>query len=205
MNEISNKIDEDTSVCATYMKNLTALGIVKKESPYGEKSSRKTIYSIEDNMFRFWYRFVPENASIISRGAADLAYKRIAPELSAYMGGVFEEICRQYLWRLLLDGKCAVDFCDLGRWWGTNPKTRTQEEIDIMGTDRDSALFAECKWTNEKVDLSVLETLVERSNLFHYKQKHFYLFAKTDFTKGCMDKAAEMGNVTLVAYSDMLK
>ena len=205
MNEISNKIDEDTSVCATYMKNLTALGIVKKESPYGEKSSRKTIYSIEDNMFRFWYRFVPENTSIISRGAADLAYKRIAPELSAYMGGVFEEICRQYLWRLLLDGKCAVDFCDLGRWWGTNPKTRTQEEIDIMGTDRDSALFAECKWTNENVDLSVLETLVERSNLFHYKQKHFYLFAKTDFTKGCMDKAAEMGNVTLVAYSDMLK
>ena len=205
MNEISNKIDEDTSVCATYMKNLTALGIVKKESPYGEKSSRKTIYSIEDNMFRFWYRFVPENTSIISRGAANLAYKRIAPELSAYMGGVFEEICRQYLWRLLLDGKCAVDFCDLGRWWGTNPKTRTQEEIDIMGTDRDSALFAECKWTNENVDLSVLETLVERSNLFHYKQKHFYLFAKTDFTKGCMDKAAEMGNVTLVAYSDMLK
>lgn len=205
MNEISNKIDEDTSVCATYIKNLIMLGIVKKESPYGEKSSRKTIYSIEDNMFRFWYRFVPENTSVISRGAANLAYKRIAPELSAYMGGVFEEICRQYLWKLLLDGKCAVNFSDLGRWWGTNPKTRTQEEIDIMGTDKDSALFSECKWTNEKVDVSVLETLAERSNLFHYKQKHFYLFAKTGFTKGCMDMAAEMGNVTLVAYSDMLK
>ena len=205
MNEISNKIDEDTSVCATYIKNLIMLGIVKKESPYGEKSSRKTIYSIEDNMFRFWYRFVPENTSVISRGAANLAYKRIAPELSAYMGGVFEEICRQYLWKLLLEGKCAVNFNDLGRWWGTNPKTRTQEEIDIMGTDKDSALFAECKWTNEKVDLSVLETLAERSNLFQYKQKHFYLFAKTGFTKGCMDMAAEMGNVTLVAYSDMLK
>lgn len=205
MNEISNKIDEDTSVCATYIKNLIMLGIVKKESPYGEKSSRKTIYSIEDNMFRFWYRFVPENTSVISRGAANLAYKRIAPELSAYMGGVFEEICRQYLWKLLLEGKCAVNFSDLGRWWGTNPKTRTQEEIDIMGTDKDSALFAECKWTNEKVDLSVLETLAERSNLFQYKQKHFYLFAKTGFTKGCMDMAAEMGNVALVAYSDMLK
>lgn len=205
MNEISNKIDEDTSVCATYIKNLIMLGIVKKESPYGEKSSRKTIYSIEDNMFRFWYRFVPENTSVISRGAANLAYKRIAPELSAYMGGVFEEICRQYLWKLLLDGKCAVNFSDLGRWWGTNPKTRTQEEIDIMGTDKDSALFSECKWTNEKVDVSVLETLAERSNLFHYKQKHFYLFAKTGFTKGCMDMAAKMGNVTLVAYSDMLK
>ena len=204
MNEISNKIDEDTSVCATYIKNLITLGIVKKESPYGKKSTRKTIYSIEDNMFHFWYRFVPENTSIISRGAIDLAYSRIAPELSSYMGSVFEDICKQYLWKLLLEGKCAVNFTDLGRWWGANPKTKSQEEIDIMGTDKDTALFAECKWTNEKVDLGVLETLVERSTLFNYKRTHFYLFAKAGFTKGCIDRANEMGNVTLVTYEDML-
>ncbi len=204
MNEISNKIDEDTSVCATYIKNLITLGIIKKESPYGEKASRKTIYSIEDNMFRFWYRFVPENISVISRGAADLAYKRIASELSDYMGKVFEEICRQYLWKLLLEEKCAVNFRDLGRWWGTNPKTKSQEEIDIIGANKDSVLFGECKWTNEKIDLSVLETLAERSNLFYCREKHFYIFAKTGFTKGCLAKAAEMGNVTLVAYKDML-
>lgn len=205
MNEISNKIGEATSVCSAYMKNLIALGIVKKELPYGEKSSRKTIYSIEDNMFRFWYRFVPENISVISRGAADLAYKRILPELASYMGGVFEDICRQYLWKLLLEGKCEVTFTDLGRWWGTNPKTRTQEEIDIMGADKDMALFGECKWTNERIDLGVLETLVERSNLFHYKKRYFYLFAKTGFTKGCIQRADEMGNVSLVAYEDMLE
>ena len=205
MNEISNKIDEDTSVCATYIKNLIMLGILKKELPYGEKSSRKTIYSIEDNMFRFWYRFVPENISIISRGAKDLAYARIAPELSSYMGGVFEGICRQYLWKLLLEGRCAVNFSDIGRWWGTNPKTKSQEEIDIMGADKDSALFGECKWTNEKVDLGVLETLVERSNLFHYKKIHFYLFAKTGFTDGCRNRAAELGNVSLITYEDILR
>lgn len=205
ISEISGKIDEDTSVCATYIKNLISLGIVKKEMPYGEKSGRKTIYSIEDNMFRFWYRFVPGNTSLISRGAADLAYSRIAPELSAYMGGVFEEICKQYLWRLLLAGKCAVSFTELGRWWGTNPKTRTQEEIDIMGTDKDSALFGECKWTNDKVDLGVLETLVERSSLFHFGKTHFYLFSKSGFTKGCIDKAAALGNVSLVSYGDMLR
>ena len=104
MSEISEKIGENTNVCATYLKNLLSLGIVRKELPYGEKMSRKAIYSIEDNMFRFWYRFVPENYSIIVRGAADLAYKRIAPFLSEYMDHVFEEICKQYLWKLLLDG-----------------------------------------------------------------------------------------------------
>lgn len=44
-----------------------------------------------------------------------------------------------------------------------------------MGADKDAALFAECKWTNEKVDFGVLETLVERSTLFNYRKKHFSL------------------------------
>ena len=205
MSEISTKVGEDTSVCATYIKNLISLGIVKKETPFGEDSARKTIYSIEDNMFRFWYRFVPENTSIISRGATDLAYNRIKPHLSDYMGGIFEDICKLYLWSLLLSAKCAIDFTDIGRWWGTNPKTRGQVEIDIMGTaDKNTALFGECKWTNEKVDLGVLEGLVEKSQLFHYANKHYYLFAKNGFTKGCMEKAEAMGNVILVSYEDMV-
>ena len=93
MSEISGKVGENTNVCATYLKNLVTLGIVQKETPYGEKASKRSIYSIDDNMFRFWYRFVPENASMIARGAADLVYKRIEPHLSTYMGKVFEEIC----------------------------------------------------------------------------------------------------------------
>jgi hypothetical protein len=34
--------------------------------------------------------------------------------------------------------------------------------------------------------------------------KHYYLFAKSGFTKGCIDKAQETGNVTLVEYGDMI-
>ena len=205
MSEISSKVGEDTSVCATYIKNLIALGIVKKETPYGDDSARKTIYSIEDNMFRFWYRFVPENTSIIARGASDLAYKRIEPQLSNYMGAIFEDICKQYLWKILLDGKCAINFTELGRWWGANPKTRKQEEIDIVGVaDKNTALFAECKWTNEKVDRGVLEKLIERSELFPHTNKHYYVFAKTGFTKSCEDMAKNLGNVSLIAYMDMV-
>ena len=204
MAEISTKVGEDTSVCATYLKNLMALGLIQKETPYGEKSSRKSIYTIGDNMFRFWYRFVPENNSIISRGATELAYRRIEPYLSDYMGKVFKEICKQYLWKLLLNGESPVEFKELGRWWGTDSSTRSQAEIDIIGEqDKDTALFCECKWTNEKVDVGVMETLIRRSQLFHYHNVYFYLFAKSGFTKGCVDKADELGNVMLVKYGDM--
>ncbi len=205
MAEISSKVGENTNVCSVYLKNLLLLGIVRKETPYGEKSSKKSIYSIEDNMFRFWYRFVPDNNSIIARGATELAYKRIEPHLSDYMGKVFEEICTQYLWNEQLKEKCPVHFSSLGRWWGNDPKNKKQTEIDIMGEqDKNTALFGECKWTNEKVDLGVLETLKERSELFSYKNTYLYLFSKVGFTKGCIDKANEMGNVTLVSYEDML-
>ncbi len=206
MAEISAKVGESTSVCAAYLKNLMALGLVQRETPYGEKVSRKSIYVIQDNMFRFWYRFVPENHSIIGRGAADLAYKRIKSYLSDYMGKVFEEICKQYLWKLLLNGESPVEFKELGRWWGTDPSTRSQTEIDIMGVqDKDTALFGECKWTNEKVDAGVLETLIRRSRLFHYNKVHLYLFAKNGFTTGCVEAASKAENVTLVLYKDLLE
>lgn len=205
MSEISNKVGEDTNVCTNYIKNLINLGILQKETPYGEKTSRRSIYSIEDNMFRFWYRFVLDNNSLIARGAADLVYKRIEPQLSDYMGKVFEEICKQYLWKQLLSGNCPIEFSSIGRWWGNDPKEKKQTEIDIMGEqDKNTALFAECKWTNEKVDLGVLETLIKRSNLFPYKTKHYYLFSKSGFTKGCIDEANKMGNVSLIEFSNML-
>lgn len=206
MSEISTKVGEDTNVCAIYLKNLLELGIVRKEMPYGEKTSRKSLYAIDDNMFRFWYRFLPENYSVITRGASELAYKRIEPFLTDYMGKVFEEICRQYLWKLLLRGESPIEFVELGRWWGTDPVEKKQTEIDLMGEqDKNTALFGECKWTNEKVDLGVLDALLKRSQLFRYRKVQLYLFAKTGFTKGCIDMANKMGNVTLVTYEDILK
>ena len=205
MSEISSKVGENTNVCSNYIKNLMNLGIIKRETPYGEKESKKSIYAIEDNMFYFWYRFVLDNNSVIARGATDLVYKRIEPQLSNYMGRVFEEICTQYLWKLLLEGKTPIEFVSLGRWWGNDPIQRSQVELDIMGEqDSESALFAECKWRNEKVDLDILETLMKRSKLFRYMKVHYYLFSKSGFTKGCIEKAQGMENVTLVSYADIL-
>ena len=204
MSEIAGKVGEDTNICSTYLRHLVNLGIVRKETPYGEKASKRTLYSIADNMFRFWYRFVPGNVSLISRGASDLVYRRIEPFFADYMGRVFEEICMQYLWKLLLDGKSPIEFTSLGRWWGNDPVRKRQAEIDVMGEqDTKTALFAECKWTNEKIDQSVLETLIERSQLFSYKNRHYFLFAKAGFTKGCREMANKIGNVRLVQFKEM--
>ena len=206
LSEVSGKVGETTSVCTTYIKSLIGLGLVKKELPFGEKVSKKTIYMIDDNLFRFWYRFVPENSSIIMRGAIDVAYKRIEPHIPTYMGKVFEEICKEYLWKLLIKGRSPVQFGELGRWWGNDKKSKSQTEIDIMGEeDKDTAIFAECKWTNEKVDVGVLELLEKRAGMFNYKNTYLYLFAKSGFTKGCIDRAVKAEKVKLISYKDIVK
>ena len=206
MSEIATKIgNEKTSIVSGYLSTLIEIGVVKKETPFGEKNSRRTIYTVSDSMFRFWYRFVLSHVSLITMEQPDKAYDLIQPQLSHFMGAVFEEICKQYLWRLLKEGSSAIDFTDLGRWWGTDPFTKTQAEIDIMGTgEKDAALFCECKWTNEKIDLPILEALVARSELFRFANKHYYLFAKTGFTEGCLMRAEEMGNVSLISDHQVL-
>ncbi len=204
MSEISTKIGEETAVCATYIKNLIALNIIKKENPVGEKTTRKTVYSIEDNMFRFWYRFVPENHSIISRGATELCYNRIEPHISEYMGEIFEEICRQYLWSELVNGNSPIDFSEIGRWWGLHPHTKTPMVIPIMAiSHKNHAIFADCIWSEDKVDLPVLETLIDHSEIFPHTTKHFYLFSKSGFTRACMDKVNALSNVNLVNMGNM--
>lgn len=203
--EICTKVALDSPIVSSYLKKLISLGLVKREVPFGAKNYKKPLYLLDDFMFKFWYRFVPENRSYIQRGFAELAYNRIAPNLPTFMGAVFEEICKQYLWKLLFEGKSAVMFTDIGRWWGSDPKAKKQVEIDIMGVDdKGTALIGECKWTNDAVNLGVLDSLLDKGRLFAYSDIRYYLFSKRGFTAACVEKAAALGNVTLVSFEEML-
>jgi len=199
LSEISTKVGMESGLCSTYITKLTSIGIVKKEHPFREETSRKTIYTLDDGMFRFWFRFVPDNMALIQRGETDLAYEQILPQISAYMGGVFEEICKQYLWQQNLSKQLPFMFTDAGRWWGTDKRIKAECEIDIIAANKEDAIFAECKWTNEHVGAKIIDTLIKRSELFNYTTKHFYLFAKKGFANGITADA----NITLISYMDM--
>lgn len=63
-----------------------------------EKTGKKTVYAIGDNFFRFWYQFVPQNASAITVGRTDKIYDSVIKRhFSDYMGLVYEQICKEYL------------------------------------------------------------------------------------------------------------
>ena len=206
INEITQSAGmADSAATSNYINKLVSLGIVEKEVPYKTDSSRRTIYKLSDSMFRFWYRFVPQNMSLIQQGAGELVYTKVKDQINAYMGVVFEEICRQYLWKENLTGNLPILFTDLGRWWGNDPVRKSEAEIDLMGdNDEGEALFAECKWRNEDVGEAELKELLHKSSLFHHHKKILVLFSKTGFTVGCADLAKRLGNVLLISYEDMV-
>ena len=207
-NEISTKIGEDSAKCLKYIKTLCELGILHKETPFGEKeSSRKTIYGISDFMFRFWYRYVFVNRTLIETGAQQAVWaKRIEPDYNSYMGLVFEKVCIDYLRVRNAKGELPILFTSIGRWWGTNPATHGQEEIDLVAKEGKDYIFGECKWRNEKIDISVLRGLKEKADIFNKNRKctYYVLFSKSGFTDVVIDEAKSDRRIMLVDLDKLM-
>lgn len=205
LNEIATKAGMETGAASNLLTSLIALGIVRKEVPVTEKeSSRKTIYLLEDQMFRFWYRFVGPNMSGIAQNiGASIYLLLVKPQLSNYMGLVFEEICKQYLFQPQMLGKAPFLYGRIGRWWGNNPEEKRQEEIDIVAYDNNHILLGECKWLNSDVEIEVLEDLLKQGKLFWQDNKWYYLFSKNSFTYKVKKAAEENEHIILSSFFDM--
>ena len=53
LSEIATTVGVETGLCAKYMTNLIALGIIKRETPVTEPNSKRPVYLIEDQFFPF--------------------------------------------------------------------------------------------------------------------------------------------------------
>ena len=205
-NEIATKVGIESPICAKYLKVLLDLGILIKETPITEKPGKKTVYALGDNFFRFWYRFVPHNTSAISAGRIERIYDSVIKKYySDYMGLVFEQMCREYLF--LYADNIPVVLSDIGQWWGTDSKAKKEVQIDIVGTpaEGNEYVIGSCKYRNTPVGTDELELLKHYADVFGKGDKyHYYIFSKSGFTQGLQD-LADRGEVTLVTLQDMYK
>jgi len=180
------------------------LEIIEKQFPLDAPEGKRVIYRIKDNLFAFWYRFIPKALSLIEMGLPEETYQRlIEPYFNDYFGLIFEDISRQYLVRLNRERKLPHLFLHFGKWWGQDPHTKTPQEIDIVASNDQVALFAECKWRNEKTSIQVLESLKYKSQFTQKdKEKIYYLFSKSGFTNEV--NQLRSASLNLIRIEDML-
>ncbi|MDR2600215.1 MAG: ATP-binding protein [Oscillospiraceae bacterium] len=192
--EIAAAVGLETSACTAYLKNLISFGLVGKHTPVTERPGKKTIYEIEDSMFRFWYRFIPGVASIIHAGSIDKIWRSVSHEIPIFMSKVFEDICRQWVTQRNDENKMPVKFTDVGRWWGYDLITKADTSIPIVAYAGDSyALFGDAIWSDVPTGEDALRNLEERSRLFRYPERFLYLFSRSGFTDECADLALRLG------------
>ncbi len=214
-NDILTFTKIEKSKASVYLKNLTELGIVRKEVPSlkaksKQISSSKGIYVLTDNFFRFWFAFAYHNFTDLERDDAEgVWYSEIESNLHDYSSKAFENVCLDYLYILNKSGSLPFRMSTAGRFWGKTNKVIDDKtvsvpiEIDILAADKgkNNYIVGECKFRNEKFDLSELKKLQEK---FCFKgNAYYYLFALSGFTDAVKQEASSLKNITLLTLSEI--
>ncbi|MCG7850198.1 MAG: ATP-binding protein [ANME-2 cluster archaeon] len=184
-NEISNFSGVSTSKLYAYISRLVELNILRRNIPVTlskEKSTRSGNYVLSDYFFRFWFRYIYPNSSLIEIGKVDIVHDIITEDFSRFIGPIFEDISSELLQKISMEGNLPF-LTKWGKWW------RKGEEIDIVALNEDTGdiLFCECKWQNRKTDRDTIVELIRKSGLVEWMNKnrmnHYVIVSKKGFTE----------------------
>lgn len=182
LSEIAGRLGKPATQLSGVLSFLISLGYLRREIPFGDpiRSSKKSLYKIDDLFLNFYFRFIVPNKSRIEYGLVDQVWNDISSELRRYESEVYEELCRRSVSYLEILG---LRFNPASRWWG-NGKDRNPMEVDIVAesTDKSSFFVAEVKWTesiNLEYEMNRLNKKCE--NLPFVKDQNIYkaLYVKT--------------------------
>jgi hypothetical protein len=175
--EIANEIGKNASSMSRYLKNLTELALVTRDTPVTDPDGRG-VYRIADDFLRFWFRFVAPNRGPLEQGRTAPLRDSIVDSLSTHTSQTFEDVCQQ----AVQTGAFPVACSRVGRWW------YKQAEIDVVGLDdqTDTLLLGECKWTASPVGVGLLADLEALTEDVRWKGTErtvqYVLFSRSGFT-----------------------
>ncbi len=190
LSEIINETGFEKSLVSRYIDILRGLRFIEKDIPVTEKypeRSKQGIYSLHDNFFTFWFKYVFPNKSRLEIGREDYVLKLIKDSFEHHISMIYEDICIDQCKSLMMEG--VIQFSLIGRWWSK------KGEIDIVALDEETktAYFGECKWSNKKVGDDIYKSLTRKSELVDWhrgrRRDKFILFSKKGFTQRMIEIA----------------
>ncbi len=177
--EIATVCGIESNKLPKYLMILERVGLIEKEVPVTEKKIRvrTTRYNLRDNFYRFWFRFVFRNKSMIEQGFEQKVFESIKRDFNTYLGVCFEKICKEFI----IDIQ-PIDISKIGRWWYKD------REIDIVAFNEDSKeiLFAECKWQDNVNAERIIQELKEKSRYVDWckkNRKEYYAIIAKSFKR----------------------
>lgn len=128
-------------------------GIIKKEIPLGAKTlTKNAIYTIQDNFFTFWFRFIFKYGHILEIGAYEQMRTLIKRDYATFSGKMLE---RYFYAKVAETGKYTI----LGRWWDR----KGENEIDLIAANEldKTAEIYEIKRQRKNINIADLDKKVQ--------------------------------------------
>ena len=123
--------------------------VIAKKQPLFERSSTKNVlYTVEDNFFTFWFRFIYKYNYMLEIENYESMKMIINRDYETFSGLMLE----RYFKRVLIE---RHEYTRLGNWWDR----KGENEIDIVAENEldDKAVFFEVKRKAENIDLETLK------------------------------------------------
>ena len=186
LSEIATFLETKTTNLTKYLKTLIDLDILEREVPVTEdnpEKSKRGLYRIRDNYIKFWFAFVYPNMSFLESGNTEIVMSKIRKGfVSNQIAFVYEDICREKMWRLSAEGVWDFHFSKIGRYWDS------KVEIDIAALDPDgkNLILGECKYWTEPVGVNILKDLERKAESVTWesgrRKTNYVLFSISGFT-----------------------
>jgi len=186
---IASKLGKNVQNITSFISKLIELDIIYKEVPVTEDEykSKKGLYFIKDNFFRFWFMYVLRYQSQLEMENIEYVLEKVRLNFSSFVSKTYEDLCIKWTAKNFNTLKC-------GRWWDKN------DEIDVVGILEDGVVVGECKWSNKKVGVDILESLQRKAKKLKLPVKRYILFSKSGFTNELLKR----DDVMLVDSNNMM-
>lgn len=205
LGEIISDTDFKKNIITKYLITLERLCLIEKEIPITEKNpdkSKKGLYKISDNFFRFWFQYIFPFKSDLEIGRYNYIFDRFNQSFKLFESFVYERVCQELIFNF---EKELFPIERAGRWW------EQEKEIDIIGiSEREQKIvFGECKWSSKPVGTNIYSDLKNKSIFVqwnnHNRKEYFILFSKSGFTKEMLNLASKEKNIVLINKNKLVK
>lgn len=209
LGKIASALGQESSSLTPYLSTLSDLGFIEKRTPITEKNpekSRKGLYFIADNFFRFWFCYVYPYKGELELDNMQIVLDEIHKDFKEkFVAFAYEDICKDIFAKLCSNNAISFVPSRIGSYWLNDYDGDT--EINVMSVDhQNKQVFAgECKYHTKPVDAPVYFTLKEKVDNAAEIRKSFPkynviygLFSKSGFTKRMLDIAKENPNILLI-------
>jgi hypothetical protein len=192
MGNIASRLKTSTQNLTGYFNMLIDLGLLERQIPVTEEmpeKSKKGLYFIKDNFFRFWFRYVFAHQGQLEIENTQYVIGKLKSDFNEFVSLTFESIAPHILFSTDMRKLLPFEPERWGRWWDKN------NEIDLMAINatEKKALFVECKWSKNLVDVNVLQDLMRKSEKVNWftesRKDYFAILSRTGFTKRLINLA----------------